>query len=51
VRFRHLRLYKELVARWYVEETVRSALALLQDSRRVYIAEKEQTLEIETVLR
>jgi hypothetical protein len=44
-------LYKELVAGWYVEETVLSALAPLQGSRRVYIAEKEQILEIEMVLR
>ena len=51
MRFRHLMLYKELVAGWYVEETVRSALAPLQGSRRVYIAEKEQILEIEMVLR
>jgi hypothetical protein len=46
VRFQHLMLYKELVAGWYVEETVLSVPAPLQGSRRVYIAEKEQILEL-----
>jgi len=41
VRFRHLMLYRELVAGRCVEETVRRALARVQVGRGVCVSEEE----------